>query len=216
VHQAGIDAFHAMQLGDEDNRLALGHRNLLELLGSLLWATATHPEINFYVLWLCQFMSAPKVEHYDAGLAILSYLYHSKEIGITYSASRPDLEAFCDASWGRQPRDFFGFAIFLGGAAVSACAKRIKIITLAAQEAELYGYAQAARALRFAQMLIDFLGHRLRLPSPIYTDSAAAVPFLLRPGATVRTRHYEKFLLFGREQCANGVSKLEAGVAGGH
>jgi len=56
-------------------------------------------------------------------------------------------------------------------------------------------------------MLIDFLGHRLRLPLPIYTDSAAAVPFLLRPGATARTRHYEKFLLFGREQCANGVSK---------
>ena len=100
VHQAGIDTFHAMQLGDEDDRLALGHRNLLELLGSLLWATATHPEIDFYVSWLCQFMSAPKVEHYDAGLAVLSYLYHSKEIGITYSASRPDLEAFCDASWG--------------------------------------------------------------------------------------------------------------------
>ena len=98
VHQAGTDAFHAMQLGDEADRLALGHRNLLELLGSLLWATATHPEIDFYVSWLCQFMSAPKVEHYDAGLAVLSYLYHSKEIGITYSASRPDLEAFCDAS----------------------------------------------------------------------------------------------------------------------
>ena len=94
-----------------------------------------------------------------------------------------------------------------GGAAVSACAKRIKIITLATQEAELYAYAQTARALRFTQLLLEFLGHRVQLPSPIHTDSAAAVPFILRPGATARTRHYEKFLLFGREQCANSVSK---------
>jgi hypothetical protein len=152
-------------------------------------------------------MSAPKVEHYDAGLAIISYLHHARGIGITYSASHPELEAFCDASWGRQPRNFFGFAILFGGAAVSACAKRIKIMTLATQEAKLYGYAQTARALRFLQLLIEFLGHQLRLPSPIHTDSAAAIPFILRPGATARTWHYEKFLLFGREQCANGVSK---------
>jgi transposase InsO family protein len=207
VHQAGIDAFHSMQPGNADDRLALGHRNLLELLGSLLWATATHPEIDFYVSWLCQFMSAPKIEHYDAGLAILSYLYHARAIGLNYSASHPELEAFCDASWGRQPRDFFGFALIFGGAAVSACSKRIKIITLATQESELYGYAQAARALRFSQLLIEFLGHQLRLPSPIHTDSASAIPYLTQPGATARTRHYEKFILFGREQCANGVSK---------
>jgi len=175
-----------MQLGDKQDRLALGHRNLVKLLSSLLWATATHPEIDFYVSWLCQFMSAPKIEHYDAGLAVLSYLYHAKDIELTYSAAHPALEAFCDASWGRQPRDFFGFAIVFGSAAVSACAKRIKIITitLATQEAELYAYAQTARALRFTQLLLEFLGHRVQLPSPIHTDSAAAVPFILRPGAT--------------------------------
>ena len=182
VHQEGIDAFHSMQLGNEEDLLALGARNLLELLGSLLWAAATHPEINFYVSWLRQFMSAPKLEHYDAGLAIFSYLHHAMDLGITYSASHPQLEAYCDASWGRQPRDFFGFSIFIGGASVSACAKRIKIITLATQEAELYGYAQAARALRFTQLLVEFLGHTVRLPSPIHMDSAAAVPFILRPG----------------------------------
>ena len=47
----------------------MGRRSLLELLGSLLWATATHPETDFYVSWLCQFMSAPKLEHYDPKLS---------------------------------------------------------------------------------------------------------------------------------------------------
>jgi len=93
-------------------------------------------------------------------------------------------------------RDSFGFSISFGSASVSACAKRIEIITLATQEAELYGYAQDAHALRFTQLLVEFLGHTVRLPSPIHTDSAAAMPFILRPGATAHTRHYEKFLLF--------------------
>jgi len=124
------------------------------------------------------------MEHYDAGFAILSYLYYAKDIGITYSASHLETEAFCNASWGRQPRDVFGFAIFFGDATatVSACAKQIKIITLTTQEAELHGYAQVACALRFAQMVIDFSGHQLHMPSPIHNDSSAAVPFIMRPG----------------------------------
>jgi hypothetical protein len=32
-----------MKLGNDEGRLALGHRNLLKLLGSLLWATADAP-----------------------------------------------------------------------------------------------------------------------------------------------------------------------------
>jgi len=46
VHQAGIDAFHHMLPGDKADRIAMGRRSLLELLGSLLWATATHPGLT--------------------------------------------------------------------------------------------------------------------------------------------------------------------------
>jgi hypothetical protein len=53
VHAAGIDAFHAMTPAfDEDlaaKQLALGPCSILELLGSLLWATNTRPDIHFYV-----------------------------------------------------------------------------------------------------------------------------------------------------------------------
>ena len=82
-----------MQLGNEEDLLALGARNLLELLGSLLWATATHPEIDLYVFsWLCQFMSAPKLEHYALRHWACHPLvptphttpWHAMDIGITY------------------------------------------------------------------------------------------------------------------------------------
>ena len=46
VRQAGIDHFHKLTAGDVATCLGLGDKSILELLGSLLWATATHPEIS--------------------------------------------------------------------------------------------------------------------------------------------------------------------------
>eukprot|EP00962_Isochrysis_galbana_P045257 scaffold17755_cov129-Isochrysis_galbana.AAC.2 len=40
----------------------------------------------------------------------------------------------------------------------------------------------------------------------ILTDSSSAVPWIRNPGSTTRTRHYEKFLMYGRDQFLNKVS----------
>jgi hypothetical protein len=72
---------------------SLASRSVLELFGSLLSGTAKHPEICFYMSFFCQFIHKPKLdnllhfaeislEHYEIGLAVLSYLYHVKDIGL--------------------------------------------------------------------------------------------------------------------------------------
>jgi transposase InsO family protein len=205
VHASGIDTFHGMTPASDEEleaeQHALGSRSILELLGSLLWATSTRPDIAFYVSWLCQFMHKPRLAHYDAGLTILSYLHHTKSLGLCYSALRgEDLEVCCDASWGRHPRDFCGHAILFGGAAISFSSKRIRLVTQSSQEAEIYSYAYAAKDLRFLQQLLQFNGHAITLPTAISTDSSSAVPWIRNPGSTARTRHYDKFLMYGREQ----------------
>jgi hypothetical protein len=190
----------------EEEQCALGSRPILELLGSLLWATSTRPDIQFYVSWLCQFMQKPRLVHYDAGLAILSHLHHTKHLGLRYSANYPELEVYTDSSWGRHPKDFGGHVILFGGAVISSCSKRIRLATQSSQEAETYAYAYAAKDLRFIQQLLQFNGHTIPLPTPIYTDSSAAVPWIRNPGSASRTRHYEKFLMYGREQFLNKLS----------
>jgi hypothetical protein len=210
IHYAGIDDFHNMSPASDEEveaeQRALGSRSILELLGSLLWATSTRPDVQYYVSFLCQFMQKPRLAHYDAGLAILSYLNHTKHIGLRYSANYPDLEVYTDSSWGRHPRDFCGHAILFGGAVISSSSKRIRLVTQSSQEAEIYSYAYAAKDLRFIQQLLQFNGHSITLPTSIHTDSSAAVPWIRNPGSTARTRHYEKFLMYGREQYLNKLS----------
>jgi hypothetical protein len=211
VHAAGIELFHVMTPASDDDldaaRLPLGSRSIFELLGSLLWAVNTCPDVHFYVSRLCQFMQKPLLEHYNAGLAILSYLHHTKHLDLRYSALHGDnLEVYTDASWGRHPRDFCGHAILFGGAAISFGAKRIRVVTQSSQEAEIYGYTYAAKDLRFVQQLLQFLGHAIMLPTSIFIDSTATVPWIRNPGTTARTRHYDKFLMYGREQFLNKIS----------
>ena len=86
----------------------------------------------------------------------------------------------------------------LGGAAISACSKRIKLKPQSSEEAELYAYSQACKALRFVQKLLEFNGYALQLPTRCMSDNQGLVSFLRRPGATARTRHFDKFLLYGR------------------
>ena len=39
------------------------------------------------------------MKHYEAAVAILSYLMHDADLGITYSAKFPGLSVWTDASW---------------------------------------------------------------------------------------------------------------------
>ena len=174
VHQAGIDAFHAMQLGDKDDRLALSLGTATSSSSSAPYSGLRRPiRRSTYTSRGCaSSCSCPRPRSSTTTPASPSFLplpLQGDRHHILGVAPRPRGLLRCVV--GASATRLLWLRHLPRRRGVSACAKRIKIITLATQEAELYGYAQAARALRFAQMLIDFLGHRLRLPSPIYTDS---------------------------------------------
>ena len=98
------------------------------------------------------------------------------------------------------------------GAPISFQAKKLKIVPQSTQEAELAVYAAAARDLKFALQLLGSDGlqkNDLNLPVTIYCDNSAAVDMIKKPGATARTRHYERWLLYTREQYLDNVSRPE-------
>jgi hypothetical protein len=99
IPASGIDALHAMQPAETDaEKDSFESRSVLELFGLLLWAAATHPEICFYMLFLCRFMHKPKLEHYQTCLAVLPYLHHGKDIGLHYGSRSATLELYKDAT----------------------------------------------------------------------------------------------------------------------
>ena len=72
-------------------------------------------------------------------------------------------------------------------------------------------YASAAKDLQFVLNLLGHDGMKLSVPLPvtIFCDNQAAVANIKNVGATARTRHYENWLMYGREQYLNLISVPE-------
>ena len=210
VHSSKTAEFMKITTAKDDvERATMATKPFMSLMGSLLWATFTRPEIQYYVSFLCQFMHDPSTEAYEAALNILAYLSSTRSLGITYDGTRAHVSVFSDSSWGQVPFPFGGHVVFFCGAAVSFQARKLKIAPQSSAEAETAVYSAAAKDLRFVINVIgtDALQHVLSLPINIFCDNSAAVTHISNVGATSRTKHYEIWVGYGREQYINRVSQ---------
>ena len=68
----------------DEARIAVDETKYRGLIGSLLYLTASRPDIMFAVCMCARFQSAPKESHYNATKRILKYLQGTKEVGLWY------------------------------------------------------------------------------------------------------------------------------------
>jgi hypothetical protein len=70
------------------------------MIGSLLYLTATRPDIQFTVCLCTRFQASPRTSHWQAVKCIFRYLRHTPDIGLWYSASSSlALHGFSDADF---------------------------------------------------------------------------------------------------------------------
>src|SRR3954466_2727341 len=139
-----------------------------ELVGSLIYLTATRPDISQAVQVLSQFMHAPTTTHYAALLRVLRYLRITISRSLFYSSnSTLTLRAYSDAGWADDPdtrRSTTGFCIFLGSSLVSWRSKRQEVVSRSSTEAD--------RAMAYTTLEVHWLCEFLRdigisVPTPI-------------------------------------------------
>jgi hypothetical protein len=92
------------------------------MIGSLLYLTATRADIQFPVGLCARFQAFPRSSHRTVVQQIFSYLKHTPEFGIWYSASSLlDLICFSDADFagcGIDRKSTFGSCHFLGSSLI--------------------------------------------------------------------------------------------------
>jgi len=80
----------------------------LSLVGSLLFATQTHPNIQFAVSLVAQFGDNPGVAHLEAAKHILHYLKGTVDFRLVLGKQQNgdfDLIRWTDSNWGQDPDD---------------------------------------------------------------------------------------------------------------
>jgi hypothetical protein len=90
----------AAALDPDKNGEAVDQTEYRSMIGSLLYLTATRPNIQFAVCLCARFQASPRSSHQTAIQRIFRYLKHTPEFGICYSASSSlDLVRFSDADF---------------------------------------------------------------------------------------------------------------------
>lgn len=110
------------------------------MIGSVLYVTATRPDVRHAVCQVARFQASPKASHLLVVKRILRYLKGTTEYGLWYpKGNQLDLYAFTDANWAGcvdDRKSTSGAAFYLGGCLVSWSSKKHSAVSLSTAEAE--------------------------------------------------------------------------------
>ncbi|XP_057427435.1 secreted RxLR effector protein 161-like isoform X1 [Lotus japonicus] len=177
------------------------------MIGSLLYLTASRPDILFSVHLCARFQSDPRETHLTAVKRILKYLKGTTNLGLMYrKTSEYTLSGFCDADFAGdrvERKSTSGSCHFLGANLVTWSSKRQNTIALSTAEAEYVSAATYCTQTIWMKNHLEDYGLSLK-KVPIYCDNTAAISLSKNPILHSRAKHIEVWIeLSGEEKTLN-------------
>ena len=169
------------------------------LVGALLYcAVNTRPDVAYSVGMLCRAMGKPTPELYLAGLRVLYYLHHHRDIGLRYGASDLDMTGMSDSDWAVR-HSTTGYVFTYALAAISWGSKKQPTIALSSCEAEIVALSESAKESVYLSDFLAELGFAARSPTQLATDNTGARDLSYNPEHHDRVKHVERRHFFIRE-----------------
>nr|ABA99612.1 retrotransposon protein, putative, unclassified [Oryza sativa Japonica Group] len=146
------------------------------LVGSLLYLTATRPDIMFAASLLSRYMSSPSQLNFTAAKRVLRYIKGTADYGIWYKPVKESkLIGYTDSDWAGCLDDMkstSSYAFSLGSA-----------------EAEYVAASKAVSQVVWLRRIMEDLGEKQYQPTTIYCDSKSAIAISENPVSHDRTKH---------------------------
>nr|GEV19863.1 retrovirus-related Pol polyprotein from transposon TNT 1-94 [Tanacetum cinerariifolium] len=164
------------------------------MIGSLLYLTASRPDIMFGVCVCASFQEAPKTSHLEGVKRIFRYIKGTMHLGLWYPEGT-DIETIVYAD-SDHARDFVdrrknnGIFTFVGCCLTSWFCKKQNALAISTTEAEYVSAEKAyQQAIWMKQALIDY---DVRIDDvPIMCDNKGVIDLSKNPMQHSRTKHIE-------------------------
>jgi len=138
-HKRTLAATH-LKLSKDENGVAVDQSMYISMIGSLLYLTASRPDITFAIGVCARYQAEPKMSHLIQVKRILMYINSTTDYEILYSHNESSkLIGYCDADWARSADDrksTYEGCFFLGNNLISWFSKKQNCVSLYIFEAE--------------------------------------------------------------------------------
>ncbi|MCI13171.1 gag-pol polyprotein [Trifolium medium] len=156
-HKRTLAATH-LKLTKDEKGVDVDQSQYRSMIGSLLYLTASRPDITFVVDVCARYQSEPKMSHLTQVKRILKYVNGTCDYGILYTHGENSmLIGYCDADWAGSADDrksTSGACFFLGNNLISWFSKKQNCVSLSTAEAEYIAAGiSCAQLLWMKQML---------------------------------------------------------------
>ena len=182
------------------------------MIGSLLYLTASRPDIMFSVCLCARFQSCPRESHLSAVKRIFKYLAGTIEIGLWYPKFTSfDLIGYSDADFAGckvDRKSTSGTCHFLGNSLISWHSKKQNSVALSTAEAEYVAAGSCCTQILWMKQTLE--DYDLRYDHiPIRCDNTSAINLTKNPIQHSRTKHIEIRHHFIRDHVLNNDICLE-------
>ncbi|GJW32429.1 retrovirus-related pol polyprotein from transposon TNT 1-94 [Tanacetum coccineum] len=178
------------------------------MIGSLLYLTASRPDIMFSVCLCARFQEAPKTSHLEAVKRIFRYIKGTTHLGLWYPKGT-DIETvvYADSDYVDR-KSTSGVSTLMGCFLTSWFSKKQTALAISTTEAEYVSAEKACQqALWMKQALIDY---DVRLDDvPIMCDNKGAIDLSKNPVQHSRTKHIKIRHHFLRDNVQKGHISIE-------
>ncbi|KAJ9545388.1 LOW QUALITY PROTEIN: hypothetical protein OSB04_025095 [Centaurea solstitialis] len=181
------------------------------MIGSLMYLTASRPDIMFSTCLCARYQSKPKVSHLKAVKRIFRYLKGTVNLGLWYpKGSGYELTGYTDADHGGCKLDrksTSGHIQFLGDKLVSWASKKQNCVSLSTAEAEYVAAASCCSQIIWMRTQLRDYGFKFD-KIPIYCDSKSAIAISCNPVQHTKTKHIDIRYHFIKDHVEKGTIEL--------
>ncbi|CAL1413972.1 unnamed protein product [Linum trigynum] len=182
------------------------------IVGSLIYLSATRPDISYAVQLVSQFMADPRTDHLAAVYRILRYLRGTMELGLLFpSSGTATLRAYSDSDYAGcvdTRRSTTGWCVQFGNSFISWRCKKQDKVSKSSTEAEYRAMSDVTSELTWLRRLLRDMGVETAGPMDLFVDNTSAIRIAENPVLHDRTKHIEVHVHYVRDEVRDGTIAL--------
>ncbi|KAI5332975.1 hypothetical protein L3X38_023104 [Prunus dulcis] len=170
------------KLAKDDGSGAANEEQYRSIVGSLLYLTATRPDIMYASSLLARFMHCPTNRHYETAKRVLRYIKGTLDYGLEYVKGKSSiLIGYCDSDC---------------GGSVGDCKSTS-------------GAAEATTQAIWLRFVLEDFGELQTETTPLHCDNISAIAITKNPVFHQKTKHIDRRYHFIKDALQEGVINLE-------